>query len=428
MPSATENAAKSAQRLPAWKRLGLKLKSASESATEEVQSPKRKQSPIANITASKRVKVDPQVSPRAVPNPNTPSLARKKSVSFTPETKVVDGDSIKQLFNGWVTEQKEQDPSFELKSTNTTSALRTVEAPSIQEQVDTSLNEKERRVKRVKVKEKKGKKAISKPEQKKALNSAPPRPFLQYLHQYHNSRETWKFNKNHQNHLLKHAFDVSIVPSDHSILLYEYIRGLQGGVRTRLRDTALKIKIEDQEASTAGFPKTMADKDRKQQEYDFAMKEYVATMMTAANSADIGYEEGILLGLSDDAMFKRTARRMRSERILAELAAGGYSITDATPQEELDEGGHFAKVDEDEVPQKLARKRKQRTIVVESSSSESDSHSGSDAGADSPVAKSKEGSSDSSSNDSSDSSSDSNSGTGSGGSDGTSSEGESDSD
>ena len=374
MPSATDNAAGPAPRLPAWKRLGLKLKSAPETPTEQVQSPKRKQSPIEIVENVKRAKLESQTPSTTAPIPDTPRLARKKSVSFAPETKIVDGESNKQLFEGWAAQQKEQDPAFEIKSTELTSALRTVEAPPIQEQVDPTLDEKERRVKRIK-KEKCAK--ASKVEKKNSsTTTTASRPFLKYLHQYHDSRDSWKFNKNHQNQLLKHAFEVAIVPSDHSILLYEYVRGLQGGVRTRLRDTALAIKIGDLEASTAGFPASMADKDQKQHEYDMAMKEYIATMMAAHNCSDIGYEEGILAGLSDSAMQTRAARRMRSERILAELAAGGMPLDEPGEVEEAKDGGHFTK--EEAVPQKLARKRKQRTVVAEDSSSSDSSDSSSD--------------------------------------------------
>lgn len=199
------------------------------------------------------------------------------------------------------------------------------------------------------------------------------RPFLTYLKTYCESRDTWKFNKNHQNHLLRHAFNIEVIPTDYALHLFEYVRGLQGGVRTRLRDTALEIKVKDQEEGAAGFPSTMSDPDKKQKDYDTAMNEYVATMTAINAPARMGYEEGAMLGLSDAAMAGRVAKRMRAERILAELASSPerdsngialISQEDKSKRIRLDDGSAF----------KVARKRKQRTVMdVESSSSESDS-------------------------------------------------------
>jgi hypothetical protein len=360
------------------------------------------------------VKKYPQILTNStVRDPVTPDLARKKSVTFTPETKVEDGDSIKQLFNSWVADQKEQVPSFELKSSNP--VVRTLELAQGEEQVDATLDEKDRRVKRVKKPQQETTTPRSKLNSKVTKSTTPstPRPFLQYLKQYHESRGTWKFNKNHQNHLLKHAFDVSVVPSDYAYLLYEYVRGLQGGVRTRLRDTALAIKVKDQEDGPTGFPANMPDKEQRQRDYDAAMKEYVATMTAASASSNIGYEEGVLLGLSDKAMEKRATRRMRSERILAELGEDRTSITEAATNGDEDNQKRLRMSDGG--AQKLARKRKQRTVVMddETSSSESSSDSEGDGNTENGTARDDDDDDDDDDTSSSSSSSSSESGSGS---------------
>jgi hypothetical protein len=386
MPSAaSNNAPAGGQRIPAWKRLGLKLKSAQETTEPAVVEPpretdtfKRKRPDIVEgNVSSKKLKKASQIQPTSIQGPATPKLARKKSVTFTPETKVEDGDSIKQLFNGWVADQKAQDPSFELKSSNP--VFKTPEALRVEEQIDNSLDEKDRRVKRVKEpKPEKGAKskvtAKSKPNSKieKSASAAPP--FLLYLRQYHESRDTWKFNKAHQIHLLKHAFDMEKIPSDHTHFLYEYVRGLQGGVRTRLRDFALQIKVKDQEDGLAGFPANMADKDKRQREYDAAMNEYVATMTAAEASPNMGYEEGILLGLSDKAMEHRVAKRIRAEQILAELGQEGTSMCEAEAVNGEDETQKRLRMN-DGSSQKIARKRKQRTIIIDDNTSSSGSSS-----------------------------------------------------
>jgi hypothetical protein len=373
--------------IPAWKRLGLKLKSAQEPEqpaaepfTEPDTSKRKRSDATVNITPAKKIKksgLPDQSIPQVLPF--TPQLSRKKSVTFTPETKVDDGDSIKQLFNTWVAEQKSADPSFQFSSS--APAFKTPEAPRVEEEIDLNLDEKERKAKRTK-KPKPEKSEKSKQPNKPAKITKPKallsRPFLTYLKTYCESRDTWKFNKNHQNHLLRHAFDIEVIPTDYALYLFEYVRGLQGGVRTRLRDTALGVKVKDQEDGAAGFPSTMADPDKRQQEYDVAMKEYVATMTATNAPATMGYEEGAMLGLSDTAMAGRVAKRMRAERILAELASSPernsngvvlISQEDKSKRLRLDDGSAL----------KVARKRKQRTVTdVESSSSESDSDSDSD--------------------------------------------------
>jgi hypothetical protein len=413
MPSATIHNAPT--HIPAWKRLGLKLKSQapSESTVPSKlnESPKRKREVVIDEGPVKKTKKTSQTLAAAAPL--TPILSRKKSVSFTPETKVDDGDSIKQLFNTWVAEQKSQDPSFQLQ--NSQPAFQTPEPSRVVEQVDTTLDEKERRSKRINKpkpeqvnKPKSGK--LPKPlKPSKVVKSMIPtsRPCLQYLRQYHESRDTWKFNKNHQSYLLKHVFDIEIIPSDHAHLICPYVRGLQGGVRTRLRDAALAIKVKDQEEGVAGFPKNMAEADKKQREYDAAMKEYIATMTAANASSKMGYEEGVLLGLSDVAMAKRVAKRTRAEQILAELGTsqGSSGITEKDMINGDNDSQKRLRMN-DGPPQKVARKRKQRTVTVEDDTSSNDSNDSDDNSSDESMAE-NDGGDDTSSSSSSSSGTDS---------------------
>lgn len=377
----------SAIHIPAWKRLGLQLKSAQNSpSTESASTPvddttKRKRTATQDSTPSKKLKKNSKPLVESSQEPITPQLLRKKSVTFTPETKYEDGDSIKQLFNSWKAEQQAHDPSFEFGNSNP--AFKIPEPSKVEVKVDTSLDEKERRVKRVKPAPEKA----SKPKAKKPSKIAKPptpssRPFLQYLKQYCEARDSWKFNKNHQNHLLKHAFNLAVVPSDHVHFLYEYVKGLQGGVRTRLRDTAIEIKVKDQEADQAGFPETMVHPEKRQREYDVAMEDYVATMARAeiVVPEEVGYEEGILLGLSDKDMELRVAKRMRTEKILAILASTPERSGGAPAKVNGEENAQKGVQAKDEAPQKVARKRKQRTVITIDSSddSSSDSDSSSD--------------------------------------------------
>ncbi|CAG8982932.1 hypothetical protein HYALB_00002950 [Hymenoscyphus albidus] len=392
-------------RIPAWKRLGLKLKSAADTPAQEVtvaasttthDTPKRKRLDEAEGTAHpKKKKASQNTLNLSAANQDAPGLIRKKSVTFTPETKASDGDSIKQLYNAWVADQNPQELSGQ-------PAFNTPEPTKVEEEFDSTLDEKARRTKRVKPTASKSNaslavesnqaintrdtKAESKPKKKKAPKKSKSivvpqtRPFLSYLKQYTENRDSWKFNKNHQNHLIKHLFDLDSIPSEYEAFIYPYVRGLQGGVRTRLRGSALAIKVKDLEEGAAGFPETMAERTKRQEKYDVAMKEYVTTMMSAEVPSNVGYEEGVLMNLTekDPAMARRVLKRMRSERVLAELGvASEGEQTNGTSKEVIviddDEGQKRAKVNDGS---SLARKRKQRTTVVDDSDTSSSDSSG----------------------------------------------------
>ncbi|TAQ89394.1 hypothetical protein B7494_g2285 [Chlorociboria aeruginascens] len=434
MPTATIPTNPPAPRVPAWKRLGLKLKSQLQSQSAEQivpplieqsvdnRTPKRKKTDLAgeDLSQSKRLKKTKVAWNEASSTaPVTPKLAPKKSVTFTPETKAEDGDSIKQLFNDWVAEQKFINPNFTLKGSS--QAFQTPAPNKVEEHIDSTLAESERRVKRVKKsKSTESGESIGRHESSKTLesvkvNSRKPidstdlksadsnskrskikssqkpqpanhlqslSPFLEYLRQYSESRTTWKFNKNHQSQIIKCAFDTEAIPSNQVDQLYEYVRGLQGGVRTRLRNSALAIIVANKE-DLAGVG-NMAEVEDKLKEV--ARNEYVASMTAADASSKLGYEEGVLLGSSDAAMGKRIAKRTRAEQILSELenvdeseirhninAEQPNGVGDSQKRLRMNDGS----------TQKVGRKRKQRTRALvegdsQSSEESTDSESESD--------------------------------------------------
>lgn len=430
----------SSPRIPAWKRLGLKLKSegdapspvAAAATTEYVaaEQPKRKRAadevestPIKKSKKSLK-NVDSTISstPTAVPDDK---LGRRKSVAFTPETKTEDGDSIKQLFNSWVAEQKKIDPLFASK--NDQPSLQTPAPTTVEEKVDTALPEPERRVKRVKSANPDDK-TKSKKSKSKVVKSKPIDPALTYLTQFHSDKANWKFNKINQIAVLKNAFDTDLIPTEYNQPLYDYIAGLKGVARVHLRDRALELRDKDTEEGGKAFTGTMTDDQRakKQEEYETAMEEYVATITSTTMSSRTGLDEGILLGLNPDtAMKERMTKRMRAEHVLNLLASTPGDPSDYAPvasnNKPAEETRAVPAKLEAEKPQKTVRKRKQRTAVYESdssSSSDSDSDSGtseddsdnegpskkSDSDSDSDSSSSSSGSS---SGDSSDSESDS---------------------
>ena len=56
-------------------------------------------------------------------------------------------------------------------------------------------------------------------------------PALDYLQQWRHARESWKFHKNHQTYLLKHALDAAKVPATFFKILSDYLQPLSGLAR-----------------------------------------------------------------------------------------------------------------------------------------------------------------------------------------------------
>ena len=412
-------------KIPAWKRLGLKLKSAQlESvpsaasvviapvATEPKKEKRKHEIKDQKAPLGKRVKVnksakvhEPTTDTTPNQSPITSDHKRRKSVTFTPETKTEDGDSIKQLYNGWIAKHPTQGPNFhELRSR---SASKTSDPIQAAEQIDSAIDEVLQEVETAKKpkKEKKPRKAKSPKSQKVVKSTKQLDPALSYLKLFHESKDTWKFNKIHQINLLKNAFDVERIPSEYIEIFYTYVTGLKGRARTQLRDAAIAIKVKAQESAVE--PAEDMDIIAPGKELEGHIEEGVA--IAAPDSASkIGYEERVLQPLSDLTIKQRMAKRMRAERILDGLAQEAQE-----PGEEVNGSSESVKDEEgdresqkrlkmsDGLMQRVRRKRKQRTNAVEDSSSsdstDSDSSSEDDGDEDIPEPAEEESSSSSSS-------------------------------
>ena len=95
--------------------------------TEPKKEKRKRKTKDQEAPLGKRVKVNKSAKvhePKTdtIPNqsPITSGHKRRKSVTFTPETKTEDGDSTKQLYNGWIAKHPTQGPNFrELRSRST---------------------------------------------------------------------------------------------------------------------------------------------------------------------------------------------------------------------------------------------------------------------------------------------------------------------
>ncbi|KAI4862046.1 hypothetical protein F4820DRAFT_431637 [Hypoxylon rubiginosum] len=376
-----------AQRIPAWKRLGLKLKAApdeqSQNATlypstaaplvpnhrrENPAGPidtnaKRKSSGVPALDRSaKRAKTD------APQNQTTPIRTPKKAKSVSFAVDSTQGAGSPAAANGTQPSTKRKQPSTK----------KSVPAPA-------------------------------KPLKKQAPVNL--EPALAYLRQWHTSKDTWKFNKNHQTRLLEQVFaDETTIPAADIHVFYEYIRGLKGAVRSRLRELASGTKALDMEQGPEGFPasgKEMAE--RKQREYQEVIAAFLGQPRTPGKRR---FEEiDYVLRTADMEMQRRVVKRMRCEMVLDELsdsetetASTTTATTTSTENEnsaagDLEDGANGVATDggedtlrlrlNDGPQQRLKRKRKVRTAVVdEESSSESDSSSSSGGESDSDAGSS----------------------------------------
>lgn len=313
--------------IPTWKRLGLKLKYAKDvdegespleaysSPHHAVEGPNRKRKSLENGVingvhspsepAAKKVKTNTTNEPlqngaKGTPSsygkkrssslsssrdPDTPR-GKSKSVSFTPETKEEDGDSVRAIHKKWIAIQKAKDSNFDASKLNP--ALQAVDAqqltsnpykqgneqaftpytpkapsPSIQPKSKEKQKDLATKIQRpessleAKQKQTKQRKKDKKPKHQTSTPPIPSQPYtpphLTYLTTHHSSPSTWKFSKSHQNHILKHLFspdhnnDDNHIPPSYDPLLLSYLSGLKGfDARQRIREQALQVRQEDE--------------------------------------------------------------------------------------------------------------------------------------------------------------------------------------
>lgn len=325
------------ERVPAWKRMGLKLKNGAAAAAEKEEAgsgssavgpvghPSRttttNDSDTKNSTPgrpSHKRKLDPPPSERDI-NTNSPSHVHSSSNSNIPQSKKQRRDSSSQQ----TPRQTPKKVTFE----DVSPAAKTPKSPHskpVQKQHSKPVatpNQETQKQKQANQKQKKGEIARS----AKASPPADIKPALEYLRQWKSSRESWKFNKNHQSTLIKHAFEPHNFPAQDIDIFYEYIRDLKGFVRSRLRETAMEIKMRDVEDGYAAFPESddAMDLDEQQVNYDAILadilrrrrqnpkRKYFAEAQYVAESAD-----------GNSIIVRRLVKRMRAEMVLDELSDG----------------------------------------------------------------------------------------------------------
>ena len=345
-----------ANRVPAWKRLGLKLKSPgsqseplsipntfSNSVTpsrpsDEVDSSKRKRQPY----------IDPQTAKPSLKKSRTDDgqfnspLTRQKSVTFAGES------------------TPDQKPA--------TPAKKADKAPPKKNKKKPAKTHKE-----------------TKPQPPAVIPNLTGA--LDYLRRWKTSRDSWKFNKNHQTQLIHHVFDPTLFPASDIDTFYEYIRDLKGYIRTRLKETAKEVQASDMDKGKDNFPAGTSDADLKEEEYQKIMSRLLRS--DSASSKRKRFDEMEFVRENEAVISQRVVKRMRAEMIMDELSnsdSDESAITTTTnstteneqsnqeAMDESDDADKRAKLNDGTTrPAKRIRASKRRGADVDDSSSDESS-------------------------------------------------------
>ena len=353
-----------AQQVPAWKRLGLKLKQPSGSAASE--------SAPAGPTGG----VGHPSSPVGKRKLDAPPPANSSQVAKRPRRDET------QTTNGHLRKQK---------------SVTFADTPTKYGNTPTSVDAKTSKT--VPPKKSKG------PAKKQTPPVTDFRPALEYLRLWKNARDSWKFNKNHQASLIKHVFDAEKLPSSDIESFYDYIQDLKGFTRMRLRDSALEIRVKDQADGKAGFPEKTKDVAALQERYETILARFLDTQRGQKRK---GFVEAEYSSDSDDGeiIIQRLVKRLRAELVLDELSDSGDSAQTDTSTTSSSSSATVTASDNatstaTSADKKMKlndgsvkRKRKLRTANDDDSSSSSESESDNDSGASSSDSSSEEESSD----------------------------------
>lgn len=375
-----------AQRIPAWKRLGLKLKF-SKDAAEDPKPSLENGLPTTNLHQPKPKRVHAEATSSDVPAVSEQPATKKqrtttseidnqshkeatdrsssalkreasnsrKRVSFTAETKKEDGDTAISII-----------PS-ELGRSN-----------RVRERTDQSSDQSPKKTK-------KSKKAKAQQKSQKKVHTA-----LQYIEIYQNSHDSWKFNKNKETWIFKHLFSLEDIPSDYDRALSSYLRGLKGeSAKQRLIQRAneelSKVGEEIQSAregqpDSVGKGRSMDDPEARKSFREDAARRYKRNYEAYLDALEDAEEE------QGPQQEKRIAKRRRAEVVLWAVDIDRATEETGTTIQSRSQGTSSEKralsVSSTSTPpitNGVRKKRKNRTLTVEviedSSSSDSDDSS-----------------------------------------------------
>ncbi|KAL2885034.1 proteasome subunit alpha type 6 [Ceratocystis lukuohia] len=371
--------------VPAWKRLGLKLKGSSGSEPSAATAPAAAAATTAAPSSAPYAK---RKYDSATGSNNTPlrsSLRGNDSATTNPGFKKARYDSGYSNTDSSA-DSRRKSVSF---SADTNIEPRTAQPPTPAK-------------KPKKPKSKKPKAAGSGTSAASSTVTTDITPSLEYLRLWKTARSAWKFNKNHQTLLIKYVYDNHMVPARDMAAFYDYIRDIQGYARVRLLEVAHAVQKADMEHVTgeapapgsAAVPPTAAQMAANVK-YHVRLAECMRELgvqgdKNGSKHIDETKIEAGESGAEGVAMVKRIVRRMRAEAIIAELADGTETPAARPTDSQVEAKAIVEEKAEEERPEvkpappvqakantKKSRSRKKRVMAddSDSSSSESDSDS-----------------------------------------------------
>jgi hypothetical protein len=321
--------------VPAWKRLGLKLKQPSDAPEPSFGHPTSSSStPIKRKFDAPQPSSSSQVAKRPRQDETAGHLKKQKSVSFADA------------------------PS----NNNGTKFSRTPAKPAKQS------------------------KAKSKGPAKKPKPQVPTdlKPALEYLRLWKTARDSWKFNKNHQSNLIKHVFDADGIPASDIETFYDYIQDLKGFVRMRLRETACEVRDQDQSDGAKAFPEGTKGLEATQQRYEEVLTKYLQSQPVGSKRKGFTEVDYLSDSEEDEVIVRRLVKRMRAELVIDELSDSDETEASTSSSQTITTSDNATVIKEAEKSVKPAdgvpgkRRRKLRVNVDDSDSSSSESDSDSD--------------------------------------------------
>jgi hypothetical protein len=292
------------------------------------------------------------------------AIDRRKSVTFTPDTKRVDGHSAQSLFKTWVAEQRGADDGSAVAEVVQPASSASEE--TVKEEKTSKKRQKEQQSKAVEINS-----TIELP-QKESVPATPapkgkkkdPALYNAYVTQYHTDRDNWKFNKAKQNDVIDNAASIFRIPDENSEALLAYVQSLKGAGAISLLTSKCEAALKelDQEDIKA---QAMDDPKERQAMHDEALQTRIAQEQKRRKV------EGDMEALSQHPHGDNFIRRLRRKRAEALLTALGRT----TPILPATQTNGINPLLQNLAPKRDSKKRKRRGDI---SSDESSSDSSSD--------------------------------------------------
>ncbi|KAE8135795.1 nucleophile aminohydrolase [Aspergillus pseudotamarii] len=362
--------------VPAWKKLGLKLKYAKDPLEEE-----KKNTDKGEKREKKEKKKDSKKKKKSDAEPEPEDRKSRKNKKRRHDD---DNDERDEKEHPATEEQEDESRRKKKKKVSFSTEVEEKEVPGRDAQSDVDMDAdadaEDGGRKQKKQKEKKKKKKDQSTAGDSASDASPKiheTPILSYLSLYYKYRSAWKFQKNRETHLFKHALSLEQVPTQYNAALLVYLQGLKSeGAKQRLREIAEEaVKAEIEEGSSDNKEESTADESvehvpSEKENYDSALGAFRECL--SQGKQDELNTTGSTEKLDDDAL-KKLEMRQRAELVL--YAVNGRLFNFQKPKSPAQKG----KGAKNQNQANKKKKKKNRTAIVEiSSSSESDSDSDSD--------------------------------------------------